>query len=559
MTATRARARTIPRSLALCIRRSTRFLWRTTDRACLSLGLITFLLCATVSLVLGPPSPRIHDEFSYVLAGDTFAHGRLTNPTHPLWQHFESFHVLPRPTYASKYQPAPGLFLAAGQVLSGFPIVGVWLSLGLASAAVCWMLRAWLPSGWSFLGTLLLAAGPLVVVRWGDSYWGGAVPLLGGALTLGAAGRLCRRARAWDGCLLALGLVLLATSRPFEGALASIPALAMLVACRWQSRRSSAPGWRRSALAFAVVAFGGVAFIGYYNARVTGSPWTLPYTAYMREYSNVPLFGWGSLGAHRPYRHEAFERFYREHAEPIYRATSTATTRWQFKLNLVAAFVFHPFVGYSLTLPLLLSLVRPRRPVAMAFATCLLVLAGNLMSLWVFSHYFAAAGAALCLLITVGLRRLMTLRRPLGAALVTAVIAWAVVEAGQLYRREALIAIDKRQHWAGTRDRLENELKRQPGPDLVVVRYEKGHNIHQEWVYNRADIDASPVVWAREMDEASNRRLLDYFTGRRIWLLVVGPGRFRIVPYPGANGPSAREPGSEAGGQDAGTLPPHPP
>ena len=101
---------------------------------------------------IGVPQPRINDEYSYLLMGDTFAHFRLTNPTPPEWRHFETFHVNLTPSYHSKYPVLQGLFLAVGEVAFHRPWIGVCLSTALMCGAICWALQAFVPPGWALLG-----------------------------------------------------------------------------------------------------------------------------------------------------------------------------------------------------------------------------------------------------------------------------------------------------------------------------------------------------------------------------------------------------------------------
>src|SRR5436190_3857346 len=242
--------------------------------------------------ILPIPQPKVTDEFSYLLSADTFAHGRLTNPTHPMWVHFETLQENWRPTYSSMYYPGYGLFLALGQVVIGHPFWGVWLSSGLMCAAICWALQGWMPPSWAFLGGLLATIRLATFSYWADSYWGGTVAALGGALVIGALARIRVSRRTRDSVLMGIGMALLLYTRPYEGLFFCLPVIAALAWWAAQKDSPAAKIWLAHVAApAALVITIAFAALGYYFWRVTGSPFTTPYQVHMRTYGLV-YFPW---------------------------------------------------------------------------------------------------------------------------------------------------------------------------------------------------------------------------------------------------------------------------
>ena len=513
-------------------------------------GLSVILLRLAILPLYPIPLPFCPDDFSFLLASDTFAHGRLTNPTPAMWTHFESIHITMQPSYQSMYFPGEGLLLAASTVIFGNPWIGQLMASALMCAALCWMLQAWLPRNWALLGGMIAVMRLGVFSYWTNTYHSaGALGAIGGALILGSLPRLKGTAQIRYALLMGIGVATLVLTRPYEGILLYLPVSIALFHWMWKGKnRPSAFALAR--LAAAPLAFGvaAAAWMGYYDYRAFGDPLTPPYTVDRNMYAIAPYYVWQHERLEPAYKHPVMRDFYHKGELDFYHQIHSLKGFVPYTLEKVG-FTFLFYGGFAL-LPPLLMVRRVFLDHRVRFLIlCVAVLAAGLViEVFLIAHYVAPLTGAFY---AIGLQAMRHLRlwkpegKPVGLAMVRFVVTVCVLLAGvRLFAQPLHFAPPEwpasswnftwygPEHFGVERARVEASLEQLPGKQLVIVRYYKNHYPFDEWVYNRADIDGSKVVWAREMDAADNSELVHYYGDRRVWLVEPDAIPARIEPYP---------------------------
>ena len=476
-----------------------------TERRWLVVAVMTVLPIAFRSALLPwvpIPEPRIHDEYVHLLVADTLSSGRLSNPTHPFWTHFEAPYVLHQPTYAAIYPPGQGAVLALGQWLTGEPWFAVVLSAGIMCGAICWAIQQLVGPQWGAVAglvaviqlTMMWVAGDLFAY-WINSYWGGTVTAIGGVLVFTGLVRLMRAPMPRNAVMMSSGWSIVFFVRPFEAAILGLMLGAVTLVWLW--RAITVPLRTKLLnvlLPIALVLSATIAFAAYYDYRITGNPWLHPYQLSRTVYGVPQAFYWDNPVPKPVIRHKSLEALYDYQLQELTRPWTLASFAETFHDGW--SFFFGPFF----TVPLLaLPWAKIDRESRLLIGIAALGVAGHALYFYYLPHYTAAYTVVLVLLITLAMRAMARWRhrgRAVGGYALIAVFACAltpnVAGVGRLLLEGGVTKTKNRPY-------VEAQLKKIGGKHLVFVHYGPNHEVHWEWVFNAANIDSAPVVWGSRM------------------------------------------------------------
>jgi hypothetical protein len=267
-----------------------------------------------------------------------------------------------------------------------------------------------------------------------------------------------------------------------------------------------------------------------HDRAVTGSYTTTPYQLSQQLYGTPQTFLWQAPIQEPPLRAKELRDMYAWQRNQKDR-TSTHPLR-NYRAILVHAWAFFVSVWYYIPIALLPFLWKDHQVLAAAAMIVLAIAASGLYPFF-FPHYVAAYACLFFFLVMRGLMLLfdwkprgLALGRLLGVFLIAGclVMGLRIVPFKTVLGRVPIPP-------PRFRKQLSERLLRLGGRHVVFVKYGAHHDFHDEWVYNTADVDGSPIVWCRAMGPEDDLEVARYYAGRRTWLVEVDTENAQIFSY----------------------------
>ncbi len=508
---------------------------RIADRPYLSAALIAGIaVCARLALspFLGIPQLIVPDEMSLTLQAKTYLGGHLANHV-SLLPDFESVYVLIAPTYASMYPVLRSFPLLIGYWLGIGAWGGVLLSMVALTVAVYWMVRQWINARYAFIAALIVTIRYGLFSIWVNSYYGGAFTALGGVLLLGGFKAVKSRPTLLHGAVVGVGVVILMTTRPYEGMLFSVPFGAALIVHFIRSTRLERRALIPVCVAAAVLVGAGFGLTLAQNQAVTGDWKVSPYLLYRQTNGQVPAFlvesfdpvGEGQARYASTRIRTNFDVPYYNLRETWRGVFSSETFRFRVYWNF--------YVGFALLIPFLVGIYALRSELTVLLAAASLAVGLSLENIG-FDQYAAPGFGFFMLAIMAGFRsvrqwrpwgypygvalsRLLPLALVIGSfiPLCSALTGWPVFTYLNSHSGAPCCWLRPRSLHTAVAD----EVDRYGGRNLIIVDSGQQAAVNGELVvFNDPNIDDEKTIWIND-DVELNRLAIERYPGRRIWRL----------------------------------------
>ncbi len=513
------------------------FVGRIADRPYLSAALVAGLAAgARLALApfIGTPQPIIPDEVSFLLQAETYLGGHLASHV-KLLPDFEQTDVILSPTFASMYPVLRSFPLFVGLGLGIGPWGGVFLSMVALIVAVYWMVREWINSRYGVIAALIVTLRYGVFSFWANSYWDGAFTALGGVLLVGGFRAVRSRPNLLNGALVGLGVVILMTTRPYEGMFFAAPLGAALVVQFVRSTASERKLLIPAGLMTAALIAGGFVLTFAENQAVSGD-WNVPPFVLYREtgpevpallvQSRDPPFGAPARYAKAQTTLDGELKSYgrrKTWAGILSAETYRFRNDWNF------------YLGFALVIPFAVGVYALRAEPALLLAAASLGFANSLET-WDFSNYATPGFGFVIVAIMAGFQSLrrwrpwgypygLSLSRVLPLALVlgSAIPLSAALTGWPLFILQVNIHPSTACCWLRPRSlhmNVADVIDHFEGRNLIIVDSNAPKAPKQTIVVsNDPDVDNEKTVWINE-DPEFDQLAIDRYPGRRIWRLA---------------------------------------